>query len=77
GCLDYDTTIHKLKYTTQVMNETLRLYPPSLTFHTRTAKNSFEYKGTTFKAGTCIMAPVMQLHRDPQYWTDPNKFDPD
>ncbi|XP_042150444.1 cytochrome P450 3A14-like [Ixodes scapularis] len=77
GCLDYDTTVHKLNYMTQVMNETLRLYPPSLTFHTRTAKNSFEYKGTTFKAGTCIMAPVMQLHRDPQYWTDPNKFDPD
>ncbi|EEC05337.1 cytochrome P450, putative, partial [Ixodes scapularis] len=31
GRLDYDTTMHKLKYTTQVMNETLRLYPPSLT----------------------------------------------
>ncbi|CAN8008118.1 unnamed protein product [Ixodes pacificus] len=77
GCLDYDTTIHKLKYTTQVMNETLRLYPPSLTFHTRIAKESFEYNGTTFKAGTCILAPVSQIHRDPQYWPEPNKFDPD
>ncbi|KAM7296324.1 cytochrome P450 3A14 [Ixodes scapularis] len=77
GCLDYDTTIHKLKYTTQVMNETLRLYPPSLTFHTRIAKESFEYNGTTFKAGTCILAPVSQIHRDPQYWPEPDKFDPD
>lgn len=77
GSLDYDTITHKLKYTTQVMNETLRLYPPSITFHTRTAKESFEYKGKTFKAGLCILAPVIQIHRDPKYWKDPNRFDPD
>ncbi|CAN7982588.1 unnamed protein product [Ixodes hexagonus] len=76
-CLDYDTMTHKLKYTSQVMNETLRLFPPSLTFHTRTAKDSFEYNGTTYKAGLCIMAPVLQIHRDPQYWPEPNKFDPE
>ncbi|CAN8008116.1 unnamed protein product, partial [Ixodes pacificus] len=77
GCLDYDTVTQKLKYTRQVLNETLRLYPPSVTFHTRTAKESFTYKDKTFKAGTCIMAPVLQIHQDPEYWHDPSKFDPD
>ncbi|CAN8030675.1 unnamed protein product [Ixodes persulcatus] len=77
GCLDYDTVTKELKYTRQVMYETLRLFPPSITFHTRTAKESFTYKGMTFKAGTCISAPVIQLHRDPRHWPEPNKFDPD
>ncbi|CAN7981766.1 unnamed protein product [Ixodes pacificus] len=77
GCLDYETVMHKLKYLGQVLNETLRIFPPSLTFMTRVTKNDFEYNGTKFKAGVSIMSPVLQVHMDSRYWPEPHKFDPD
>ncbi|XP_075545077.1 cytochrome P450 3A14-like [Dermacentor variabilis] len=77
GKLDYDTVMKKLNYLEQVMNETMRLYPPGLTFVTRQAKEDFEYKGLKFKAGTCFMVPQLQIQRDPRFWSDPLKFNPD
>lgn len=77
GRLDFDTLVKQLNYLDQVINETLRLYPPGLTFVTRQAKNDFHHKGTKFKAGTCFMAPVYQIQRDPRFWPDPLVFNPD
>lgn len=37
----------------------------------------FEYNGKKYKAGTCIMAPALDIHRDERYWPDPMKFDPE
>ncbi|EEC01868.1 cytochrome P450, putative [Ixodes scapularis] len=77
GSLSYETVMHKLWYLGQVLNETLRMYPPSLTFMTRAAKNDFEYNGTKFKAGLSIMSPVLHVHMDSRYWPEPHKFNPD
>uniref|UniRef100_A0A4D5RPE8 Putative cytochrome n=1 Tax=Ixodes scapularis TaxID=6945 RepID=A0A4D5RPE8_IXOSC len=77
GSLNYETVMHKLRYLGQVLNETLRMYPPSLTFMTRAAKNDFEYNGTKFKAGLTIMSPVLHVHMDSRYWPEPHKFNPD
>ncbi|KAL1432616.1 hypothetical protein MTO96_012841 [Rhipicephalus appendiculatus] len=73
GELDYNTVMKKLNYLEQVMNETLRLYPPGLT----QAKEDFEYKGLKFKAGTCFMVPQYYIQRDPRFWSNPLEFDPD
>ncbi|KAL3188655.1 hypothetical protein MRX96_040116 [Rhipicephalus microplus] len=77
GTLDYDTTMRKLKYLGQVVDETLRLYPPGLLFVTRKAKEDFEYHGVKFKAGTAFMVSQYHLHRNSQCWTDPDEFYPD
>ncbi|KAL1470629.1 hypothetical protein MTO96_024126 [Rhipicephalus appendiculatus] len=77
GTLDYDTVMRKLKYLGQVVDETLRLYPAGLTFVTRKAKDDFEYNGVNFKAGTCFMAAVYQLHTDSRYFPNPLEFNPD
>lgn len=77
GSLNYDTVTQQLKYVEQVVNEALRLWPPGLTFTTRQAKEDFEYEGTRYKAGTCIMSPTLQMHRDERFFPDPMKFDPD
>ncbi|KAL1432675.1 hypothetical protein MTO96_012891 [Rhipicephalus appendiculatus] len=74
---DYETVTRKLPYLTQVVSETLRLYPPVLTFVTRKAVNDFEYNGVHYKAGTSFMSPTLQIHRDSRYWPDPLNFDPD
>lgn len=77
GILDYEVVMKKLNYLEQVMNETLRLYPPGLTFVTREAAEAFEFKGIKFKAGTCFMVPLYQMQREPRFWPDPLKFNPD
>ncbi|CAN8030671.1 unnamed protein product, partial [Ixodes persulcatus] len=77
GKLDYETVTQKMKYVGQVINETMRIWPPALTFTTRQAKEDFEYKGIKYKAGTCIMSPTLQIHRDERFFPDPMKFDPD
>uniref|UniRef100_A0A6B0VED6 Cytochrome n=1 Tax=Ixodes ricinus TaxID=34613 RepID=A0A6B0VED6_IXORI len=77
GCLDYEAVTQKLKYLGQVVDEALRLWPPILTFSTRQAREDFEYQGIKYRAGTCIMAPTLQIHRDARFFADPMKFDPD
>ncbi|XP_077559260.1 cytochrome P450 3A14-like isoform X2 [Haemaphysalis longicornis] len=75
--LDYEMLTRKLPYVNQVISEALRLYPSVLTFVTRKAVEDFEYNGLKYKAGTCIMSPTLQIHRDARYWHDPSIFNPD
>lgn len=77
GVLDYETFMKQMKYLAQVVDESLRLNPPGLTFVTRKAKEDFEYNGITFKAGTAFMVPQYHVLRDPRYWSDPSEFNPD
>ncbi|CAN8008111.1 unnamed protein product, partial [Ixodes pacificus] len=77
GSLDFETVTQKLKYVIQVINETMRIWPPGLTFTTRQAMEDFEYQGIKYKAGTCIMSPVAMIHMDERFFPDPTKFDPD
>ncbi|KAH7950110.1 hypothetical protein HPB49_019699 [Dermacentor silvarum] len=77
GTLDYEMLTKKLKYLIQVVEEGLRLYPPAVVATSRQAEEDFEWNGMKFKAGTCIMSPTYQLHRDPRYWVDPDTFDPE
>lgn len=76
-------TINSMKYLDAVVNETLRLYP-ILIFLDRVCAKEFELppaipngKEIVVKAGTSICIPVHALHHDSNYYSQPNKFDPD
>ncbi|CAN7996504.1 unnamed protein product [Ixodes hexagonus] len=77
GTLDYSSVTKGLKYMSQVLDETMRIYPPVTTFTTRATTKDFEYGGIKFKAGTSIMSPTWDIHTDPRYWHDPETFDPE
>ncbi|KAH8038230.1 hypothetical protein HPB51_025050 [Rhipicephalus microplus] len=77
GALDYTAVTQSLKYFSRVVDETLRMFPPVVTFTTRSAINDFEYNGIKFKAGTSILSPTIQIHMDPRIWPNPEKFDPE
>ncbi|XP_070392533.1 cytochrome P450 3A14-like [Dermacentor albipictus] len=77
GSLDYETVMKKLKYLEHVVDETLRLYPPSVSGVARQAKEDFEYNGIKYKAGTNVMAALYQIHRDQRYFSNPLEFNPD
>ncbi|MCF3972494.1 cytochrome P450 [Paracoccus salsus] len=65
-----------LPYTLQVVNETLRLYPPAA-FLSRTARMPDRLCGREVRPGDTVMLPVYALHRHHLLWDRPDAFDPD
>jgi cytochrome P450 len=65
----------RLKYTTQVFAETLRLYPP-VWVTARTCHEPYEIAGYKIAKGSILIAPQFVVHRDPQWFPDPLRFDP-
>lgn len=66
----------RLTYTMQVIQESLRLYPPAWIM-SRLALADDAVGPYTIPAGdTALVSPYL-LHRDPESWSDPERFDPD
>lgn len=69
--------VHKLPYFDMVIDEVCRLYPTASMIVTRKAAEARTYKGITIPAGMCIQGNVWALHRDEEYWADPENFNPE
>src|SRR5438270_1751896 len=67
--------IDRLTTVSQVIKETLRLYPPAPET-TRIASVDVELGGVPIKAGTIIDIPIYVIHRHHALWRDPDRFDP-
>ncbi len=65
-----------LPYTRMVLAESLRLYPPAWAIGRR-ALNSFEVRGYTVPGKSVVLMSQYIMHRDPRYFTDPERFDPE
>ncbi|MGF6883576.1 cytochrome P450 [Nocardia sp. GAS34] len=66
----------RLTYTAQVVSEALRYYPPAWIV-TRTATEDVELGGYRIPRGMSVMFSPYSVQRDPRWFTDPQKFDPD
>lgn len=82
----------KMKYLEMVIKETLRLFPPGCVVARSITKDIqlstlIKIEGTFFKCqllesctipmGSGCLLGIYHMHRDPELWTDPLKFDPD
>jgi cytochrome P450 len=81
GAPPNNETIKELKYLTAFLNEVLRMYPPA-PFIRRKAKEDIECgAGDTPKIhipkGTEIFTNFFAIHRDPDYWRNPDTFRPE
>lgn len=70
------TDLPKFVYLQQVINEVLRLYPAAYLF-AREAVVEDVLDGYPIPANTLIFLSPFVTHRDPKYWPDPERFDPD
>lgn len=66
----------KLDYTRRVFDESLRLYPPAWG-QARMALEADEMGGYRFPKGASILISTAIIHRHPEFWQQPDEFDPD
>jgi cytochrome P450 len=59
-----------------VVSEALRLFPPAWVI-TRQALADDEVEGRFTPAGALVVVSPFLIHRDPRYWDDPDRFDPE
>nr|QZM07468.1 cytochrome P450 monooxygenase CYP345BA2 [Lasioderma serricorne] len=75
--IDYDA-LKEMKYLDQCVNETLRKYPV-LPFLDRTCNTPYTIPGTNvvIEKGMSVYIPMFGTHYDPEFFPDPDKYDPD
>lgn len=72
---DYESG--KLQYTTQVIKEVLRLYPPIPLFVRETAKTDKLPGGYVIQEGDTVFMSAYALGRTERFWPNAYQFDPD
>jgi cytochrome P450 family 6 len=77
GELTYEL-LSEFKYLDMVINESLRKFPPAF-FLTRVCRKDFKIPGTemVIPKDTDINVNIYSIHRDPEYYPEPEKFDPE
>ncbi|WGK65576.1 cytochrome P450 [Croceiramulus getboli] len=67
--------IQQCTYTKQVLEESMRLYPPAY-FIDRISLEDDEFEGFKIPKGTNVLLSCYEIHRHPDYWEEPERFDP-
>ena len=70
------TSVASAKVCQQVIEETMRLYPPAY-FIDRVNYEDDSFQGNFFKAGTDFLFSIYEIHRHPKLWEHPEKFMPE
>jgi enediyne biosynthesis protein E7 len=68
--------VPELRYTSMVLHETLRLYPVGWLVP-RTAARDDVLAGVPIPAGATVLVSPYLLHRQPRWWPEPDRFDPE
>jgi enediyne biosynthesis protein E7 len=66
----------QLNYTRMVLDETLRLYPPVWMLPRRAIADD-QINGHAIPSGADVLLCLFTLHRHPDFWDNPEQFDPE
>jgi cytochrome P450 len=69
--------VARLPYTEMVVKEALRIYPPTWTLLPREVVEPVELAGYKIGRGSWIYTFPWVTHRDPRWFSEPEKFDPE
>lgn len=67
----------QLQYTGMVLSESIRLYPPTWIFIRIARQADVLPSGATITAGAKLYLSPYVMHRNPRYFPDPDRFDPE
>ncbi|MGZ8367096.1 MAG: cytochrome P450, partial [Nitrospira sp.] len=68
----------RLRYMKMIWDESLRLYPPAWTLHTRLAHAQDRLpSGAVLPPGAWVFISPWTLHHNSRWFPDPNRFDPE
>lgn len=77
GHLTYDA-LKEMTYLEQVVNESLRMYPPvGNIIRIATQPYQLSNPNLVIEKGTMVMIPAYSIHHDPDIYPNPSQFDPD
>ncbi|TXG38668.1 cytochrome P450 [Seonamhaeicola maritimus] len=62
--------------TTKALFETMRLYPSAFSIWRKT-KQKCTIKGYVFPKGKSVCISMLNIHRNPKYWKNPEEFNPE
>ncbi|KAJ9573997.1 hypothetical protein L9F63_008627, partial [Diploptera punctata] len=68
--------LNEMKYTERVIKEVLRLYS-AVPIISRTITQDLQIGGHTVPEGMIINVPTCHVHKNPEIYKNPEKFDPD
>ncbi|CAO2833943.1 unnamed protein product [Amaranthus hypochondriacus] len=69
--------ISQLPYLQNVVNESLRLYPPTPLLIPHESSQDCTICGYDIPRGTILMVSLWTIHHDPNLWDEPEKFKPE
>lgn len=72
-----ETTGHESPLLTRVLNEAMRLYPPTWLFIREPQVEDQLPSGVTVRPGEKLYLSPYTMHRHPRWWSSPDRFDPD
>jgi cytochrome P450 len=67
-----------VRYTKMIWDESLRLYPPAWSLHTRVSRAEDRLpSGAALPPGAWVFISPWSVHRNARWFPDPNRFDPE
>ena len=76
GDLSFDA-LSEMKYADQVINETLRLYPPAWSLFLRETIEPINLGEDTIPAGAVVLISPWVIHHHSAFWVEPLHYEPD